>query len=71
MAIVLAVELGGIGITRDATHSESTSLWQPTQSQLLFETLGTHMLNLDASSSYLLKVHLDFIISDRAVYFML
>jgi hypothetical protein len=33
--------------------------------------LGTHMLNLDASSSYLLEVHLDFIISDRAVYFML
>jgi hypothetical protein len=63
-------ELGGIGITRDATHSESTSLWQPTQSQL-FETLGTHTLNLDASSSYLLEVHLDFIISDRAVYFML
>jgi hypothetical protein len=50
--------------SRDATHSESTSLWQPTQSQL-FETLGTHMLNLDASSSYLLEVHLDFIISEQ------
>jgi hypothetical protein len=27
--------------------------------------LGTHMLNLDASSSYLLEVHLDFIISEQ------
>jgi hypothetical protein len=70
----------------DATHSESTSLGlRPsiifrcsyirktlgTQNSYIRKTLGTHMINLDAILSYLLEVHVDFIISDRAVYFML